>query len=502
MGASHAEVERKFELGEVPRPPDLVGIGGVDRVGEPVASELEATYYDTPDLRLARHGATLRRRTGGHDAGWHLKLPRSDDERLELAAPMNGDSDQVPTELLDMVRGRIGLRRLDAVATIRTTRVERDLLDAGGTRLAVVADDIVHARRSRHGSVDLIEWREIEVELDRGGDALLEEVTNRYRIDGLTRGDSRSKLHRVLGDDVRPSIPKTGSKAADPLLAYLAEQVEAIVTGDARVRADDDEAVHDMRVGTRRLRSHLATFRPFLDQPRTEPLRDELKWLGQELGRLRDSEVLTDRLRQITNTEPSELVLGPVTTRIDLEMRSRERNARESVLGTLGSDRYLDLLEDLHELVDDPPFWTERPPKPKRVRKQVARAFKRMDRRADAVVDEPQEERDIGLHELRKAAKRARYAAEAVVPLFGNDASRAASRAEALQDVLGEHQDSVRSQEALRQLGVTAHLSGENGFSFGVLVGAERQRAAEADAAHDEVYRRTATKKVRRWLQA
>ena len=136
------------------------------------------------------------------------------------------------------------------------------------------------------------------------------------------------------------------------------------------------------------------------------------------------------------------------------------------------------------------------------MRKRVARAFERMDDRADAVADEPQEERDIGLHELREAAKRARYAAEAVVPLFGTDASRAASRAEALQDVLGEHQDSVRSQEALRQLGVTAHLSGENGFSFGVLVGAERQRAAEADAAHDEVYRRTTTKKARRWLQA
>ena len=74
------------------------------------------------------------------------------------------------------------------------------------------------------------------------------------------------------------------------------------------------------------------------------------------------------------------------------------------------------------------------------------------------------------------------------MPLFGKDASRAASRAEALQDVLGEHQDSVRSQDALRQLGVTAHLSGENGFSFGLLLGAERQRAAAADAAHGEAY--------------
>ena len=260
-------------------------------------SELEATYYDTPDLRLARHGATLRRRTGGHDAGWHLKLPRSDDERLELAAPMNGDSDQVPTELLDMVRGRIGLRRLDAVATIRTTRVERDLLDAGGR----AAGD----RRRRHRARPAVAarvGRPHRVAGDRGRARpgrrrAARRGDERYRIDGLTRGDSRSKLHRVLGDDVRPSVPKTGSKAADALLGYLAEQVEAIVTGDARVRADDDEAVHDMRVGTRRLRSHLATFRPFLDQRRTEPLRDELKWLGQELGRLRDSEVLADRLR-------------------------------------------------------------------------------------------------------------------------------------------------------------------------------------------------------------
>jgi CHAD domain-containing protein len=123
-----------------------------------------------------------------------------------------------------------------------------------------------------------------------------------------------------------------------------------------------------------------------------------------------------------------------------------------------------------------------------------------MDDRADAVPDEAGEERAHALHELRKSAKRARYAAEAVVPLFGADAARAASRAEDLQDVLGEHQDSIRSQEILRQLGVTAHLSGENGFTFGLLLGAERQRADVADHDHDEVVRRTRTKKARAWL--
>jgi CHAD domain-containing protein len=121
-----------------------------------------------------------------------------------------------------------------------------------------------------------------------------------------------------------------------------------------------------------------------------------------------------------------------------------------------------------------------------------------MDERAAAVPDEQGEVRDAALHELRKAAKRARYAAEAVVPLFGKEAARSARRAEGLQDVLGEHQDSVRSQETLRQLGVQAHLSGENGFTFGLLLGAERARANRAGAAHDGAYRRTT--KARGWL--
>ena len=279
---------------------------------------------------------------------------------------------------------------------------------------------MVHARRSRLGSVDLTEWREIELELEgAGNEALLDALSERLLGAGLQRGDARSKLHRVLGDDVRPAVPETGSKAADCLLGYAAEQVEAIVSGDARVRVDDDEAVHDMRVGTRRLRSHLATFRPFFDQRRTERLRDELKWLGQELGRLRDSEVLRERLQAIVDEEPPELVLGPVADRVTIDMSAAQRDAREAVLATLDSDRYVDLLEDLHELIDDPPWAPDRDATTKGLRTRVAHAFERMDDRAGAIVDEPLAEHVTGLHDLRKAAKRARYAAESVAPLFG-----------------------------------------------------------------------------------
>src|SRR3954471_9409244 len=402
MGTAQAEIERKFEVADGGSAPELTGVGSIDRMGEPTEMELVATYFDTRDLRLARHGATLRRRTGGHDAGWHLKLPRSDDERTEVTAPLIGVGADVPADLRTMVQGRVAHQSLEPVATIRTIRVERELLDGHGRRLATVADDHVLARRSKGESVALLEWREIEVELDGGDAELLDAVTDRFEQAGLHRGEERSKLHRVLGEDVGPPVPYADSKAAAVVLGYIAEQVEAIIAGDARVRADEDEAVHDMRVGTRRLRSTLATFRPFLDQRQTEPLRDEVRWLGQELGRLRDAEVLAERLAAVIDEEPSELVLGPVGMRVDVEMRARERTARYELLVALDSDRYLDLLEDLNDLVDHTPWWPANPPSRSRVRKRVAHAFDRMDDRASAVPDGPGEARAAALHELRK----------------------------------------------------------------------------------------------------
>jgi len=69
----HREIERKFDADPRSPLPDLSGAGGT--VSEAVKSQLDATYFDTADRRLARHGITLCRRTGGEDAGWHLKLP-------------------------------------------------------------------------------------------------------------------------------------------------------------------------------------------------------------------------------------------------------------------------------------------------------------------------------------------------------------------------------------------------------------------------------------------
>src|SRR6185503_11730736 len=104
-------------------------------------------------------------------------------------------------------------------------------------------------------------------------------------------------------------------------------------------------------------------------------------------------------------------------------------------------------------------------------------------------------------HEVRKMAKRARYAAESAAPVAGKPARRLGKRMEALQDVLGEHQDSVTARELVLELSVAAHLNGENGFTYGVMHAAERDLARDARRAYASALRKASTAKARRWTQ-
>jgi Uncharacterized conserved protein len=113
----------------------------------------------------------------------------------------------------------------------------------------------------------------------------------------------------------------------------------------------------------------------------------------------------------------------------------------------------------------------------------------------------PPQARDRGLHEVRKSAKRARYAAETAVPVAGNPATELADRMEALQDVLGEHQDSVAARALLLELSVAAHLAGEDGFTYGLLYAQELALAEEARGAYGRALRKASTRKVRQWTK-
>ena len=378
MVTTAVEVERKYDVGLDVEVPDLVGVGGAATVARDTF-RLDATYLDTEDLRLRAARTTLRRRSGGPDEGWHLKLPHGGDvlahsgdrEEVRVDGPPGED---LPEALRVLVRSRTRALPLLPVARLETTRRVHRLVDAGGRVLAEVADDLVvgTSLAGPGGAADELRWREWEVELVEGPRGLLDEVQERLLAAGAVPSDSASKVGRVLARrstaDGRPpwwasharspqrGAPGHRAAAGEVLLAHVAAQVEELLGQDPRVRRDQPDAVHKMRVATRRLRSALGTFRPLLDRERTDPLRDELRWLAGELGEVRDTEVLHERLRRLVAEQDPALVVGPVAARVDTELDARYRTAHDRVLAELESDRYVALLDALVALLEAPPL--------------------------------------------------------------------------------------------------------------------------------------------------
>ena len=506
MTTSALEIERKYDVGPAAALPDLTGLPGVARVTAPEEHQLEATYFDTADLRLRAATITLRRRTGGSDAGWHLKLPAGAD-REEVHAEGGED---VPAALRGLVRARSREADLVPVARLTTRRTVSRLLDERERVLVEIADDVVEGMPV--GGGDPLRWREWEAELGAGDRSLLDAVQERLLAAGAEPSGQGSKVGRVLGQ--RPadggaapwwaSRPVSSRKvsAGGVLQAHLQDQVDELLRRDPQARRDLPDAVHKMRVATRRLRSALSTFRSLLDRERTDPLREELRWLAGVLGGPRDAEVMHARLRRLVAEEDPDLVLGPVAARIDTALSLRHRQAHAALVEDLDGERYLRLLDALDALVADPPLQPLARERATEVLPGVVRrAWRRLDRAMKAAERaEPGEQQDFLLHEARKDAKRARYVAEAVTPVFGAPARTYAKAVAALQEVLGEHQDGVVTREVLRELGVQAHLAGENGFTFGRLHAVEQARAEAAAARWPEVRAAVSERGLRRWF--
>jgi CHAD domain-containing protein len=490
---SSTETERKYEITDTASPPELTGAGPVATLRDRDTARLEAVYYDTPAQDLAADGITLRRRTGGDDPGWHLKLPVSSGVREEIHAPL---SETPPTSLASLVRSRTRQAPLLPLLTLRTERARRELLDEAGRVLAELAVDQVTAERGGHTA----HWTEIEVELAAGavpgGPALLDAVEERLTAAGLTRSAHSSKLHRALaetatGSDAAPPKPRRAatfpnSTAGAHVLAYARRQLRALIELDPAVRREQPDAVHQMRVATRRLRSCFRTYAAVWDPDATQPLDDELRWLAAELGADRDREVLADRLTARVDELPPQLRRGPLRGRLHRVTRTHRAGTRKRLLTVLDSERYLVLLDALQTLLVDR---CELRKAANRPAAEVLEGALRRDRRRLATRVEaalalpPGPERDAALHTARKAAKRARYAAEAARKVLGKPAKAHIARFTEVQQVLGEHQDSVLAREALLRIATQAHQAGEPSFSYGVLHEREAALAADSERA-------------------
>ena len=200
------ETERKYDAAAGFALPDLAGLGGVAAVTGPQTYRLRAIYFDTADFRLAAAKITLRRRTGGTDAGWHLKLPAGVDSRREVHAPLGRGASRVPGRLTELVAGWTGGQPLHPIARLATTRRVRRLARRDGEVLAEVADDLVVGSLPAPAAAgpgmpewrEASRWREIEIELVTGSRELLDSAGEALRRAGAAPSAAASKLSRLL----------------------------------------------------------------------------------------------------------------------------------------------------------------------------------------------------------------------------------------------------------------------------------------------------------------
>lgn len=524
---SHDEREAKLTADAGWTLPELAGTAGIARVEEVPSQVLEAVYFDTADLRLIRSGITLRYRqdrlpgngSSGLDAGgegehgWTLKLPSGAPEgghpaalsRQELVWP--GEPDAPPAEAVRLIRATTRTAPLIPVARLRTDRRRFRLLgptEGGDRQIAEVDDDRVALAEGAPGTAG-VEFREVEVELaPETPEAALEAIVERLESAGAKGAVAVPKVVRALGPAALEPPParadevERSSSLGDMVAAFIAEGVTAMLRFDPALRLGGDvENLHQARIATRRLRSHLRTFRAVLDPTWLGEVEPDLRWIGRMLGTVRDADVLRSALAREVDT------LGPADAAVAHELLDRlaaeREEANRALLGALDSDAYLVLLDRLVAGVATPPLLPGTPaktPAAKVLPALVAGPWKRLRRQVAGLGESPPDE---SLHETRKRAKHLRYAAELSRPVIGGPAKRLAKKAQGLQEVLGAHHDAVVLSSYLRS---AAEATG----SYEAMIAGELVTRSDAVAKQNRqqwhrAWKKVAKKKHRAWLK-
>ena len=476
-------------------------VPGARAVGLPVI-HLDATYFDTSDLRLARSGITLRHRDGEPGPAWTVKLPEegqgSDLIRREIG--FDGPADHVPDPAADLVLASTRAEVLQPVARLITTRRPTHIRDEGGRLLVEIVDDNVSVT---HQQQPPSEFREVEVELHASGSLghlALGAAVSRLVDAGCSAGNPIPKLVRALGEaatrppDVVVPAFTDDATVVDLVRHATARSVAQMLRHDPGARlGDDPEDVHKLRVAARRLRSDLHSFKLILDSEQIDPIRTELRWLGGVVGAVRDTDVLTARL----------------TDNISSLSAVDERGAK-GIMDLLHEEAAGERGRDARGAARSPISASPRPPggscsrsalrahakltkrrSHKIAVKIVEKPWRRVVQAVHGLGDDPS---DAQLHAVRILAKRSRYAAEAAAPLLGPNAARFASAVADLQTVLGDHQDTVVA-EAWLQGSLTANPEGHE--TVRQLIAIEQSQRATLRAEWRSVWRKASAKKLR-----
>jgi len=377
------------------------------------------------------------------------------------------------------VEGLLAGESLDAVASIVTTRTAFRLLNADGVPVLEIADDQVEAgppdgESTRHA------WREVEVELGPAGKKKdLKRARKLLHAAGATPSTSRTKLDRALGalPDGQASKLEVGT-VGGLAAAYVAVQCDVLASNDVGMRTAMP-AAHKTRVAARRLRSTLRVFGDVFPAAPAEELDNELSWYADLLGQVRDRDILSSRLTKQIAELPSEQVRGPVEAQITKTLAAERQEAVDRLEEAMRTPRYQHLVRLLRGWKTAPPLTDTASEKEKAAVKYAEKAKRKADKRLRKADDDFDR-----LHRARKAIKRARYAAELAKPAH-SDMKAIAREAEKLQTLLGEHQDAVVAARFLATISDAYDDDGvlEGGFTYGILMANEWQRAAKIRAA-------------------
>ncbi|HVU73982.1 MAG TPA: CHAD domain-containing protein [Mycobacteriales bacterium] len=481
-GARHFDVPALFTLPALDGADGRPGAPGIAATRTAAPAPLRIVHLDTPDLRLTRAGVTLQH-SSGRDARarWTVTVP-------SLAAPVIethvGAQAQIPTPVLDLLTPWLRGADVAPVATLRAERRAHSLLDVEGNVVGEVFDDtvsVIDGRRVMARSRELV-----LVPADRATEPvdaeLLEAVVTRLAEAGATPNDgAQDAVLRALGPRATASddIPATGRvRPTDPAAAVVAHALRSgaskLRIADSAVRRDLPDGVHQMRVACRRMRSDLKTFAALVDHTWAERIRNELSWLAGSLGAARDLEVQRGRLADVASADPLAPLDPGDLARLDTMLAAREDVARKHVAKVLRSKRYVAVVDLLVESAAwprttpaaDAPASAVLPP-------LVLAAWERLVRSVGKLDDH---DPDDDWHRARIHAKRARYAAEAVVPALGARAGATAKAAAAIQEVLGDHQDAATAAALVLDIAAAHAHDGDFCVTLGRL--AERERAA------------------------
>lgn len=556
------EIERKYDVVGQLALPKLSGVAGVSRVHYRPPVALEAVYFDTADRALAANRVTLRRRTGGPDEGWHVKIA-SGEHRLELHEPLGKadragsppDQVKVPRRILDLVQVHVRGRRLRPVAQLNTLRAVVDLLDAKGRPMAELADDQVAAMAvGRRAESRIQHWREWELEivdaelLDTAlapqevaagvetteqisgqGDAedadrpdrdpqdavtgtvrFLDAVGGVLEAAGAKPSPAGSKVEKVVGrleDPLDPAAVEDPTTLQDVLTRTVRTQVKMLKGWDPLVRRDVEDAIHQFRVVSRTLRSILQTYEPLLETEATARVNEGLKQLGRLLSTARDAEVVRDQVQERVEALPGGPG-GPVASRVGGRVVKRLRRAKadefqaahDHLLEQMRRSEYFEVLDLIDAYARAVPLadGTE-PDRPARdalepLAVQQVESVLELARTAEREQD-PEQRIEL-MHEVRKEAKRLRYAVTAVRDAAGLewgaelvDRMKAAKK---LQEALGIHRDSIMFQEHVLATARRAEKRGEDTFGYGILYAAELPVQAKQEKKAEKLLARLA----------